>query len=353
MDQNQILRSLLFFVAFQDLFGVGLVQYIEDVCFWRSQLQLVDCDDTAITSVKFQSRHEGYTELSLKGTHLQNLSFDVSFLPDLKIVDARNTSLSCRKISLSILEVIDHVIVDVKSCFNAICCWKFRVSNESITDSRDSNKYIKRRPNTAWSRSPELPTPQARHQPASDMMFSKNDTQASSNSVVHQNVGVNLVKNQVPNAISVSTQVKINCGDTMTKKQPEKQTLSETSFGADMTIVYSVIGICSVTSLVSLSLSIYTMCNLYRQRNCSLKDFSMPLRSRSQGTVILWLSRGFKEFIEIVHEEFSDVDWWLILKKNFFYFFCPKRYVVLHFYFVQNMIFMALRWVAQTKIKTS
>ena len=232
MDQDHCFRTILFFMIFQNLtFEISLTQFVEDVCQWRLQFQLVDCDDTTITNVEFKSRHEGYTQLSLKGTRLQNLSFNVSFLPDLKIVDARNTSLGCQKIAPSILEVIDHVIVDEKSCFNTICCWKFRVANETITDSRDSSNYIKGSPSASWTRSQDRPPLQAKQQPIDNMLLNKNHTHVSSHSSVHQNVGVNLVKNQVPSAISVSTQVKINCGENMTKKQPEKQTGSESSFG--------------------------------------------------------------------------------------------------------------------------
>lgn len=286
MDLRRSFQSVLVFVVFQNLTNwICLAEYVEDVCLWRPLLQIVDCDDTTVTNIKFKYPHISYTQLSLKGTSLRNLSFNTSFLPDLRTIDARNTSLGCRKVAPRILEVIDFVIVDEKSCYNTICCWKFRVSNESTLDSAD----IKEPTNGAWTkRALGMPPLQSRQQPTDDFVVTANHTRTSSHSIVNQNVGVNLVGKERPNTISVSTQVKVNFDENMAKKQSEKQTRPKSSFlDTDTTIMYSLIGMCCVTSLVSLSLSIYVICAVYQKRSCSLKDFSMPARSRSQGTVIL------------------------------------------------------------------
>lgn len=190
----------------------GTTIFIEDECVWKEQSKFIDCDKKSFLSLQFRRSHPGYTTLSIKETPLKQLDFNISYLPDLEIIDARRTKLNCRKINLRILEIVKRVIVDQRTCLNTICCLKLQTLSNYDRNMKGNHEEAVSSPAALISlnHSEQFQAEEPLNIDVTSGIESKNDTKTAYN-VVRQEIQVNGAKSKLDrNTISISTEIKIN-----------------------------------------------------------------------------------------------------------------------------------------------
>ncbi|XP_036364073.1 uncharacterized protein LOC115218622 isoform X2 [Octopus sinensis] len=190
----------------------GTTIFIEDECIWREQSKLIDCDKKSFQSLQFRRSHPGYATLSIKETPLKQLDFNISHLPDLEIIDARRTKLNCRKINLRILEIVERIIVDQRTCLNSICCRKLQTLSNYDRNTKGNHEEAMSSPAALinLNHSEQFQSEEPLNVDVTSGIQSKNDTKSAYNIIRHE-IQVNGVESKSNrNSISISTEIKIN-----------------------------------------------------------------------------------------------------------------------------------------------